>query len=212
MQEMELYHIHKKNNSDKKWIVNNTVKIDEQFNSVMNQRQQSFSQLMCISDGIDEGYINYSIYLAQYFNRIKDLKNIKGEDLEELKKLLEMGYQMTFNADFFKRETALESCRKDHFTDKPSRLHSVYLCDEDGLEYWTDVISQRKSEEIEIFKVLASGKIFKTNEQLLPNEFLDYGDTYSRAFSYWHPKFKDVPNYTNEYLTQGTIKVLSKLK
>lgn len=212
MQEIELYHVHKKNNSDKKWIVNNTIRIDEHFNSVMNQRQQNFSQMMYVSDGVDEEYINFSRYIARYFHRIKDLTIVKREDLAELKNLLEMGYQMSFNADFFKRETALEACRKDHYSDKPSRLHSVYLCDEDGLEYWTDVISQRKSEEIEIFKVLASGKVFKTNEQLLPNEFLNYGDAYTAAFSYWHPKFKDVPNYTNEYLMQGTIKVLSKLK
>ena len=94
----------------------------------------------------------------------------------------------------------------------PSRLHSIYLCDEDGLEYWTDIISKNRKEEIEVFKVLANGKIFKTNEQLLPNEGFSYEEAYNSAFSYWHPKFKDVPNYTNEYLMQGTVKVLSKLK
>ena len=212
MSEMELYHIHKKNELDKKWKEKNIIKVDEKFDSVMNQRQQRFSQLMIINNGIEQEPINYSICLAQYFNRIKDLRIIKKEDLEELKKLLEIGYQMSFNADFFKRETALETCRKDHFSDIPSRLHSIYLCDEDGLEYWKDIISKNNSEEIEVFKVLANGKTFKTNEQLLPCEFLDYGDTYNSAFSYWNPKFRDVPNYTNEYLTQGTIKVLEKIK
>ena len=32
------------------------------------------------------------------------------------------------------------------------------------------------------------------------------------AFKYWHPKFKDVHECTNEYLTQGKIKILSKVK
>lgn len=212
MQETELYHIHKKNKTDKKWQVHNTIKVDNQFNSVMFQRQQNFSQLICMSDGCEQQYVNFSFYLAQYFNKIRDLKIIKREELEELKSLLEIGYKMTFNADFFKRESALENCRKDYFSGKPSRLHSVYLCDKEGLEYWTDIISQQNPEEIEIFEVLANGNIFKTNEQLLPNEFLNYGDTYNASFTYWNPKFKNVPNYTNEYLAQGTIKVLNKLK
>ena len=40
------------------------------------------------------------------------------------------------------------------------------------------------------YKVLVTGKIFKTNEQLLPDEEANYGDDYNQAFKYWHPKFK----------------------
>lgn len=211
MEELELYHVHKKNQSDKKWKEENIIKVDENFNSVMNQRQQSFSQTVIMDNGQQE-VTNYSMCLAHYLKKVKDLKIIKKEDLDELKNLLEIGFQMTYNADFFKRETALETCRKDHFSTIPSRLHSIYLCDRDGLEYWSDVISKKNTEEIEIFRVLASGKIFKTNEQLLPNEFLNYGEAYNSAFHYWKPKFKDVPNFTNEYLTQGNIKILEKIK
>lgn len=211
MAEMELYHIHKKNAQDKKWKEQSIIKVDENFNSVMNQRQQNFSQTMIIDHG-ERKKINYSIYLAYYLNKIKDLKIIKREDLDELKRLLEIGYDMACHADFFKRETALETCRKNHFSDIPSRLHSIYLCDQDGLEYWSDIISKNNSEEIEIFRVLATGKIFKTNEQLLPDELLEYEQAYKSAFQYWNPKFKNIPNFTNEYLAQGNIKVLEKLK
>lgn len=211
MSEMELYHIHKKNTQDKKWKEQSIIKVDENFNSVMNQRQQNFSQTMIIDHG-ERKKINYSIYLAYYLNKIKDLKIIKREDLDELKRLLEIGYDMACHADFFKRETALETCRKNHFSDIPSRLHSIYLCDQDGLEYWSDIISKNNSEEIEIFRVLATGKIFKTNEQLLPDELLEYEQAYKSAFQYWNPKFKNIPNFTNEYLAQGNIKVLEKLK
>lgn len=48
--------------------------------------------------------------------------------------------------------------------------------------------------------------------QLLPDEEANYGDAYNQAFKYWHPKFKDVPEYTNEYLAQGKIKILCKVK
>lgn len=208
MQELELYHVHKKNNTDKKWVENGVVKIDKNFNSIMNQRQQNFSQAMLI----EESKIEYHMYLANYFNRIKDLKSIRQDDLEELKQLIEIGYQMSFNANFFKRESSLEDCRKEHYIELPSRLHSIYLCDDDGLEYWCDTISNNNHDEVEIFKVLATGNIFKTNEQLLPIETANYSETYNLAFKYWNPKFKDVPNYTNEYLAQGTIKILEKVK
>lgn len=208
MQKIELYHIHKKIYMNNNWIENGFINIDSKFNSIMNQRHQNFSQALLING---EKY-NYDMYLFQYFNDIKDLKTIKNEDLQELKELLKISLNMSYQANFFKREAALEDCRKDSYSELPSRLHCIYLCDYDGLEYWKDTISNCGREDVEVFKVLVEGKIFKTNEQLLPLETETYGGTYNAAFKYWNPKFKNVPNYTNEYLTQGKIKILSKVK
>ena len=62
------------------------------------------------------------------------------------------------------------------------------------------------------YKVLVTGKIFKTNEQLLTDEEANYGDEYNQEFKYWQPKFTHVHEWTNEYLAQGNIKILSKVK
>lgn len=97
----------------------------------MNQRQQNFCQLILL----DNNEVQYFLYLAQYYDEIKNKTSIKQEDLEELKYLLKAGYQLSYNANFFKRETSLEDCRKDNYSSLPSRLHSIYLCDKDGLEY-----------------------------------------------------------------------------
>lgn len=208
MQEIELYHIHKKTYMNAKWIEKGFINIDDKFNSIMNQRQQNFSQTL----QIENQQYNYDIYLFQYLEDIKNLKIVKKDDLEELKELLRVGLNMSYQANFFKREAALEDCRKEHYSELPSRLHCIYLCDYDGLEYWNNIISNSGKEEVEIFRVLAQGKIFKTNEQLLPLETETYGGTYNAAFKYWNPKFKNVPNHANEYLTQGKIKILSKVK
>lgn len=72
------------------------------------------------------------------------------------------------------------------------------------------IIKQNK--EAAIFKVLATGTIFKTNEQLLPSENSTYGESYNVSFKYWNPKFKNLSNYTNEYLVQGKVKILEKLR
>lgn len=205
--ESELYHIHLKGNKDFKWQVGNTINIDKTFDSVMNQRQQEFCQLV----NVNNINVQYSNYLTQYFAKIQNKISIKKEELEELKSLLEAGYRLSYNANFFKRETSLEDCRKDNYSSLPSRLHSIYLSDKDGLEYWQDTIVPQNRES-EVFKVYVTGIIFKTNEQLLPKEETTYGESYNASFKYWNPKFKDVPNYTNEYLVQGKVKILEKLK
>lgn len=205
--ENELYHIHLKGNKDYKWQVGNIINVDEKFDSIMNQRQQNFCQLILL----DNNKVQYFLYLAQYYDEIKNKISIKKEELEELKSLLEAGYRLSYNANFFKRETSLEDCRKDNYSSLPSRLHSIYLCDKDGLEYWQDTIVPQNRES-EVFKVYVTGIIFKTNEQLLPKEETTYGESYNASFKYWNPKFKDVPNYTNEYLVQGKVKILEKLK
>ena len=205
--ESELYHIHLKGNKDFKWQIGNTINVDKTFDSIMNQRQQNFSQLVVL----DNIKTQYFLYLAKYFAEIQNKTSIKKEELEELKSLLEAGYSLSYNANFFKRETSLEECRKDNYSSLPSRLHSIYLCDKDGIEYWKDTIIEQ-NKEAEIFKVLAVGTIFKTNEQLLPSENSTYGESYNASFKYWNPKFKNLPNYTNEYLVQGKVKILEKLR
>lgn len=123
MQEIELYHIHKKTYMNAKWIEKGFINIDDKFNSIMNQRQQNFSQTL----QIENQQYNYDIYLFQYLEDIKNLKIVKKDDLEELKELLRVGLNMSYQANFFKREAALEDCRKEHYSELPSRLHCIYL-------------------------------------------------------------------------------------
>lgn len=211
MQDRELYHIHLKNNIDKKWQVNNIINVGKNFNSVMSERQKNFSQIIKVEQADGIILSNYSTIIASYFDRIKDLQKIEKGDLKELKSLLEIGYKMSYNADFFKRETALEDFRKDYKNELPSRLHSIYLCDKDGLDYWKDTLSNYGQKKCEIFEVEVDGVVFKTNEHLLPNEVSTYEEMYNKASIYWNPKQKDCSRETNEYLAQGKIKILSKI-
>ena len=160
--EQELFHIHKVTNKNDHWSNNKIININDNYNSIMNQRHQNFSQLVNVFEGGSQQYINFSFILADYMRRINNLSVIKNDDIIELKRLLEIGYQMTYNADLFRREEALENYRKDNLSHLPSRLHAMYLCDNDGIEYWQDVISQNDKIETEIYRVLASGDIFKT--------------------------------------------------
>ena len=62
------------------------------------------------------------------------LQHTNQMDLEMIKNIIDYSYRISFNANSFKRETVLENYRKDNASTKPSRLHSIYLTDEKGIE------------------------------------------------------------------------------
>lgn len=207
----ELYHIHLKENYDYKWQVGKSIIIPNNFDSTMNKRYNNFTQKILILDGNNPQYNSIYNQLAALFFKLDSVNKIDKDMFEELKNTLKITFDLTYRADFFKRETSLENCRKDYYLKRPSRLHSLFLCDKDGLEYWEDIIGNNKTKKYSIYKVLTNN-VFKTNEQLLPNEFNTYEEAYNNAHKYWKPKFDDVENSCNEYLAQGEIKILEKIK
>ena len=128
---------------------------------------------------------------------------------EIINDLVDYSYQISFYSSMFKRETALEHYRICKYSNLPSRLHSIYLTDELGIGSW---IKKLGIDNLELYRVEAEGNIFKTSEFFIPNETLSYEDTYNQSYHYWNPNFKKAPLDANEYLVQGNIKVLEKIK
>lgn len=184
MNKQELYHIHLSNDTNNKYFINNTFIVDKSFNSIMNQRHQSFSQLIRLKNNDQECLAKFTEYLQCFMQNTNGMQSLTQDDINELRQLLEIGYKLSSNADRFRREAGMEDYRVNNHIDLPSRLHSIYLCDKDGIEYWKDIISQYGQKEIEIYKVLVRGTIFKTNEQLIPNEYLTYEETYNESEKY----------------------------
>ena len=85
---------------------------------------------------------NFYGILRKYIERLSSSNSVSIEELKAVSNLLRTSFALTYNADFFKREAALEDCRKVYNITLPSRLHSIYLCDEDGLEYWKDILEE----------------------------------------------------------------------
>lgn len=201
MESMELYHIHKHGKYDSLWEKKKELIVTDNFKNLMCERYTNYSTAINLSDQI----VNFHDYLTLLLYSINNGIKIPKEELEEL---IASSYDMSYYGNMFKRETALENYRRDNVSSLPSRLHSVYLTDEKGIDYW---ISTLQTDDYSLYRVEATGNIFKTNEQLMPIETLSYKDTYDSAYNYWHPNFRKVPDYTNEYLVQGKIKKLEKL-
>ena len=166
MDKMELYHIHKIGDHDKFWYENSLILVKENFKNTMYRRYQDFTTALPIEGG---GKINlYDLILMLHSNKINS---------ETIQSIIDYSYRISFNANSFKRETALENYRKDNTSTKPSRLHSIYLTDEKGIEAW---ITKLGVENIELFRVEAEGNIFKTNEYFIPDETLSYEKEYDQ--------------------------------
>ena len=186
---------------------NKEIKVDDKFKNGMLKRYNEFTTKTSILD-VDGNIIDKNIhdYLARALFEINSGKKFSKQELEEI---LKLSYRASYYGNMFKRETALENYRKDNVSTLPSRLHTIYLTDEKGIDYWVNAL---QTDNYTLYRVEASGEIFKTNEQLIPEEMLSYKDVYESAYNYWHPNFKHVPDYTNEYLVKGKVKVLEKIK
>ena len=217
MTEMELYHVHIFNKENRKWKENKKIIIPSDFESGMYRRHISFTQsaIMPTFEGLEQ--IMYTSIIQNAYQQIVNIHNpreLSREQLEGLKEILENSYLYLSEANMFKRESALEKYRQDYCQDLPSRLHSIYLCDEAGLSFWEKTLAPLSRDgDISVFKVRAKGNIFQTNEQLLPFETNDFETAYKEAFHYWNPgeKAKLYPEQ-NEHLVQGEIQILKRMK
>ncbi len=96
------------------------------------------------------------------------------------------------------REIIFEDIRIKHFNDRPSRLHGIWLCSEEEVEKWTDIIGHQTS--VEIYKVVASGNIHHANASLILADTLQIFEYEELAKSYW----TEVP-FEKEYCKESEL-------
>lgn len=108
------------------------------------------------------------------------------------------------------REMILEMVREQFYKELPSRSKAIYLCKKEQLEYWKNTIAVNQK-FYEVFKVNASGTIFKSNDSLLPDDSMSIMNTFIQAQKYWDANFNNIEEKETEYLFVGKIKVLEKV-
>lgn len=196
MERKELYHLHKINTTSKIWHEHAVITIRENFKNPIFNRCQRFTT--AVDTGEDVKNL-YDLLMQTSPNNLT---------AEKLRFLLAECYRVSFNANEFKREQALETFRILNASTKPSRLHSIYLTDEKGIEFWMKSLGTK---DLELYRVEAEGSIFKTSDHLIPDERFSYEKVISEAYKYWNPNFSKIEEDANEYLVQGKVKVLEKI-
>lgn len=196
MDHMELYHYHTLGHHDEAWDVGKEIIISPSFKSYMNERFESFTTSINTGCNIE----NFHDFLNQV--------DISRLNLEMVRELLLIAHHVSYYGNMFKRESALENYRSKKCNNLPSRLHCMYLTDELGVKAWKDKFP---TDKLVLYRLEVEGTIFKTSEQLLPNEELSYIEVYNKSYDYWHPNFRKVRDDSNEYLVQGKVKILERI-
>ena len=215
---MKLYHIHTLGNKDRMYRPNKEIIIDKNkynnnlYEKVMNSRTSVSTSnykktVECLNEKMRSlGYNQYTTSVSLAL--ILDIMQSPSLPISEKKIALQEARQIILNMQFLKRELSVEDYRKDNFPDKPSRLHSMYACNEAGINYWTNIIGML---DADIYRIDAYDEVFHTNEQLLPYEESTYRESYALASKYFNPRERDFNVYQDEYLVQGRVRILEKV-
>jgi len=106
------------------------------------------------------------------------------------------------------REVVFENVRLQHFSDRPSRFNSAFLCP--NISSFRDFIKQRQLDlPYEVKLVDPNAKSFETNWSLITN-YPNIIAMEKAAFKYWAPE--NVPENVKEVLVESDIKIVNALK
>lgn len=214
----ELYHLHLKGIRDDKWKEKKEIVITDNFINRLGKKVNNFNdctnnpRLYNITSKLNNllQQLNYHEFSKMPLHLILDyvLDPNTHIDQKTQKIVLQEMRNLAFETAILKRETAMESYRKDNKNNLPSRQHCLYATTESGIEYWKYKLLDG---DIDIFRIETLEEPFKTSEILIPGESGTYEEIYNNSFKYWNPKLKNVPDETSEYLVKGKIKILEKV-
>lgn len=193
-----MYHIHNSNEYDDLWQVNNELMVDNNFLSKCGRAIPEFNTIIYGNNG-EVGSLSWALkyYLEQ---------GIENQDPKLIQKLLEEAFMIISNVNRTKCEAALEICRRQQFPMLPSRLHSIWVTDKDGLDFWLQQLSGR-----EIFELDLTGELFKSSDIFIPDDNLTLEEAVRQSENYWDPVFTPEAEERKEYLFQGKVLVKKKL-
>lgn len=155
------------------------------------------------------GYTTFDKYnLEDLLDAYNHYHKIDSELNRYVYELLVHAREVTLKASIFKREMAMEEFRKNNNPNLPSRMHCLYELNEKSIEYW---INSLRDGDLELFRIEAVEEPFKTCEQLIPYETLNYKDFYDASYSYWNPSPNQLRDDRCEYLIKGKVKILEKV-
>lgn len=190
-----LYHIHRLENGNEMWNIGDTIEIkkeeDNDFYKSLIKIQNSFF-LDCRDYDID-----YAIAILEGIKH-KCLK--KEAELTGINALLRNFYLL-------RREQALEIGRTIYHKNAPSRLHSLFLTNQQDIPFW---LSKLAPEAYQIFHLDLEGEPFVSSTSLFPEATATLANQVEQSKNYWQPlTLSRIPQ--KEYLFQGTGKILKEI-
>lgn len=216
--EEEFYHIHRKNYHQNLWQIGNSLETPKDdfnyfFESMLTKPHQKVFDNFKEFDLIN--YLNNHIDDLLKFNNGKGLKELKDNKPEmqgfnsHILCLLKQTFHSLAQSRGMLREIIFEDYRLKHFSDLPSRQRCFWLSDKEDIErWWTEFNDNDKKT---IFKVNATGKLFRADGSLIQMDIFNFTDFYGLAENYWQQQFHDHNDkIQKEVIFEGELKILSE--
>ena len=197
-----MYHYHKIGIYDDIWQEGNEIIVDNNFNSYYGRIISNFNTAINLLP--ENKQISLDKIIEAY------LENKNYNNLDALKNLLQFSKNIIHNANIYNRELMLEKYREDNNPKLPSRLHSIWLADKDSLNFWKGQLEGRS--KLKLYRVSVTGNLFKSSDSFIPDDELTTKEMYEASSIYWNPVFRKDALEKAEYLFQGKVKVLDKIK
>ncbi|MBQ3475394.1 MAG: DUF2441 domain-containing protein [Bacilli bacterium] len=214
-----IFHIHTEGTKDKLYVPGKQILVNDKFNNRLHNmtyrcsyiaKRKDFPYLFQIIDYVYEYNNIHPVGEATTLSEVLECFNSSDRSkvpTDEILKLSKESFRMLRRADIAKREMAMEEYRRNNTPDRPSRVHSLYACNDEGLEYWINTLENNN--HIEAFRIDPIEEPFQTNEQLLPDEKLTFEDMVTASMRYFNPRKKDIGIASDEFLVK--VKILEKV-
>ena len=176
----EMYHFHNNMVFNELWVEDNEIIVDDSFNSAYITNINNYSTTVNTSNN---GKQSFDKIINYYLNEVQMNEKLYIQFLKDAEYIIKF-------ANVFKRELALEIIRKEKYPNLPSRSHSIWLCDKEGLDFWKKELSTEKI-KLDLYKVLLNGNLFKSSDAFLPSSNSNYNSNLIEADNYWNPKFEN---------------------
>lgn len=199
------YHIHTKIPNDT-WRPGGTLKFDKtKHNFFMERLKESCSTFFQDSYRKDFALLKDFVEMSGQLMQHIDLEPDLASQNRQLRQALSVSLRLhetgaNYLAYYIKhlREIIFEQIRAEHYPDKPSRMHGIWLCTEEEIENWHKILG--KDGETEIYQVKATGIIHEANATMILADSLTISEYEFLAKCYWN----EVP-YTTELCTESEI-------
>jgi len=194
---LTMYNCHRSNLYDSLWTPGNTFVID-------GKTRTEFNKLLDIDELTLEQLYRKMYSVLDYVDYASDLT------LEQRREAVDGFRSELYYYERRIREQALEEARLKYAPNKPSRLTSIWLTNETGINSWQRIIT-----DSDVYKVSVTGEMFRTSSRLIPDisKYFDLRELEMDCIKYWCPTFSLLfsERSSDEYLFQGQVKVLEKL-
>lgn len=198
VQNKEMFHYHRGRYYNDIWKAGNEIIVDENFNNRLGVLLQRFDISVVCKNG------NLTVFDSVISTC---LENLESQSLEYIAKVMNKARELILEMSIYNRELALERYRLKYCPQLPSRLHSLYFCEQEGLDFWKNQLGE--SCNLQLFRVSLDGELFCSSDYWLPGRDLCVEQMEQEAGLYWNPPYTETSD--QEYLFRGKVKVIEKL-